>query len=98
VNAALLSSVDPLLSRGGQANFFLEVRKSQILGLIQLSQIRKFLRFTSPQIPNPQIFMTDPHLLANTQIFTNTAQLCLKTVLKVVFLKRFYFFLFWALN
>jgi hypothetical protein len=48
--------------------------------------------------PNPQIFMTNPHLLASTQIFTNTAQLCLKTVLKVVFLKRFDFFNFWALT
>jgi hypothetical protein len=40
-------------SRGGQAE--IKVRKSQILALISLSQIRKFLRYASPQIANPQI-------------------------------------------
>jgi hypothetical protein len=37
---------------------------SNILGLISLSQIRKFLRCDSPQIANPHIFMINP------QIFT----------------------------
>jgi hypothetical protein len=75
--------------RGGQANFFSKTanRKSAIFGLIPQSQIRKFLRCASWHIANLQIFMI------NSQIRTflrNSAQLCLKTVLKVVFLNGFY--------
>jgi hypothetical protein len=55
-----------------------------------LSEICKFLRYVSPQIANPQIFLISPQI-ANLQINTvqNTAQLCLETVLKVVFLHEF---------
>jgi hypothetical protein len=53
-------------------------------------QIFKFLRCGSPQIENPQFFMiySQSEILKFLQ---NSAQLCLKTVLKVAFLKRFLF-------
>jgi hypothetical protein len=41
----------------------------QILGLIQQSQIRKFLRHASPQTANPQIFMLYLQI-ANLQVST----------------------------
>ncbi len=40
------------------------------------------------QIANPQIFMIYLQI-ANRKFLKNTAQLCLKTVLKVIFLKNF---------
>ncbi len=75
----------PRISKGGQANFFLspQIVNSQILVLILLSQIRKYLRYASPQIANLQIFMNNPEI-ANPLI-QNTALLYLATVLKVVF-------------
>jgi hypothetical protein len=45
-----------------------QIANPQILGLIPLLQIRKFLRCTSPQIANPQIFMIKPQI-ANPKIF-----------------------------
>ncbi len=65
-----------------------QIANAQILWLILLSQIRKFLSFAcvNPQNANPQIIMINP------QIFQNTAQLCLKTVLRVVLRKRFFYF------
>ena len=59
-----------------------QIANLQILGLIRLSQIRKFFRYASPQIVNPQILL----LIRKSQIqkfVQNTAQL--KIVLKVVF-------------
>jgi hypothetical protein len=53
----------------------------QVLVSISLSQIRKLLRCASPQIANPKFFIINPQV-ANPQ---NTAQFCLKPVLKVVF-------------
>jgi len=72
------------------SKLFFKFRKSQIrnsLGLIPLSQIRKFLRSASPQIANPQIFMINTQI-ANPQIFTKYCSL--KIFLKVVFLNIFY--------
>ncbi len=40
------------------------------LGLIQLSQIWKFMRCVRPQIANPQIFMINPQI-ANPQMYKN---------------------------
>jgi hypothetical protein len=53
-----------LYNRGWKANFYksLQIANLQILGLILLSQIRKFLRCASPQIANPQIFMINPQI------------------------------------
>ncbi len=74
------------ISRGGQANFYLspQIVNSQILVLILLLQIRKYLRYASPQIANLQIFMNNPEI-ANPLI-QNNALLCLAKFLKVVFL------------
>jgi hypothetical protein len=60
-----------LLVIGGQANFCWksQIANPQILVLIPLSQIRNFLRYASPQIANPQIFMIIPQI-ANPQIST----------------------------
>ncbi len=74
-------------------SFLPEVGKSQspqiaipqIPGLILLSQIHKFLRYASMHIANSQTFMINRQI-ANPQISTNTTQLCLKAVFKVVFL------------
>jgi hypothetical protein len=44
----------------------------QILGIIPLPHIRKFLRWGSPQIENPQIYMTIPQI-DNLKISTNIA-------------------------
>jgi hypothetical protein len=78
-----------LYSRGWQANFYksLQIANLQILGLILLSQIRKFLRCASLQIANPQIFMINPQIRKFLQI---SALLCLKTVLAVVFFTEFF--------
>ncbi len=48
-----------------------------------LSQIRKFLRFASSQIANQQILIRESQIL----FLQNAAQLCLKTIPKVLFLK-----------
>ncbi len=61
------------------------IENEQILGLIPQWQIRKFLRYVSPQMANPQTFV----LIRKLQIRKfrqNIAQLSLKTVLKVVIL------------
>jgi hypothetical protein len=45
--------------------FFLkspQIANPQILGLISLSQILKFLKYASPQIANEQIFMINPQI------------------------------------
>jgi hypothetical protein len=70
-----------LFNRGGQAYFLNQyIENPQILGLLPLFQIRKFLRGAFPQISNSQIFMVNPQI-AHPQISTNTAQLCLKTAI-----------------
>ncbi len=62
----------------GKLTLTLANRKSaKILGLLQQSQIRKFLRYPSPQIANPQIS-------------TSASQLCLKTDVKSSFYLIFY--------
>ncbi len=46
-----------LISKGGRADFFksLQIANPPILGLNPYSQIRKFLRYASPQISNLQM-------------------------------------------
>jgi hypothetical protein len=52
---------------GGQANLiFPQIANLQILGLILLSQIHKYLLSDSQQIANPQIFMINQQI-ANPQ-------------------------------
>jgi hypothetical protein len=53
-----------VVGRGGQGNFFkgLQNTNQQVLGLILLLQIRKFLRCASPQILKPKIFMIDQQI------------------------------------
>jgi hypothetical protein len=71
----------------GKLNFLkAQIANPQILGLILLSQTRTFLMHASPQITNPQIFIVNPQI---RKFLQNTAQLCIKTVLKVVFLLDF---------
>ncbi len=65
-----------ILTRGGQENFSEKSANPKFLGL---SQIRKFLMCASPRNANPEI---------STKYCTT---LSLK-VLKVVFLKRFFYF------
>ncbi len=80
---------------------FLKVRKSQNRELLDSWRcrksanflgvtVRKLLKYDSPQIANLQIFITNPQI-KKPQIskFLHTAQLCLKTVRKVVFLHNF---------
>ncbi len=58
---------------------------------VRKSQIPKFLRYASPQIANPQIFIISPRI-KNPQIaikFCTTHIACLKTLLKAVFLLDF---------
>ncbi len=64
----------------GKQTFFYKVRKSQI---------RKFLRYARPQIANPKILLIIRKLQIR-KFLQNIAQLCLKTVLKVVFLMIIY--------
>jgi hypothetical protein len=68
-----------------------QISNPQILRLILLSQIRKVLRCDSPQIANPQICMDNPQIanLQTYKLLIRTAQLCLKTVLKIVFVNLF---------
>ncbi len=68
-----------------------QIANPKIIGLIPLSQIHNSFRCASPQIANLQIFMINPQIadLQNPKHLKNTAQLCLKTVLKNVFIKRF---------
>ncbi len=40
-----------------------QIANPKILGLIPLSQIRKFLWCASPEVVNPQIFMNYPQIL-----------------------------------
>jgi hypothetical protein len=67
-----------------------QIANWQIFGLIPLSQIRKFVTCASPQIANSQVFMINTQI-ANPPILTKygIALLCLKPVLKVVFLNDF---------
>jgi hypothetical protein len=78
-------------TRGESKPFFKspQIANPQILRLNLQSQIRKFLWYASPQIVNMQIFIMN----CKSQIrkfLQNTVQLCLKTVLKVVFFTRFF--------
>jgi hypothetical protein len=66
------------------------IANPQILGLISLSQIRKFLSCANPQNENLQILMLNPQI-TNPLISQNTAQLCLRTVLRVVLSNDFLF-------
>jgi hypothetical protein len=67
-------------------NFFKspQVANPQILDLILLSQIRKFLNYACPHVANPQIFMNNQHI---NKFLQNSAQLCHERSLKVGFLK-----------
>ncbi len=59
-----LLSLFSCIIRGGQANFFEKSINPQILGLIPLSQIRKFIVCDTLPIANPQIFfMINPQML-----------------------------------
>jgi hypothetical protein len=51
--------------------FKVQIANPQTLGLISLSQNRKFLRCASPQIAIPQIFMINPQI---RKFLKNTAQ------------------------
>jgi hypothetical protein len=73
INCALNTAIRPresilshswLNTRDRQANSFKsqQIANPQILGLNQLSQICKILRFSSPQITNLQIFMINRQL------------------------------------
>jgi hypothetical protein len=73
--AELLYKVQRAINRGGQATIFLTVRKSQVRKFLGSFSYCKFF-FINPQIGNPNIF-------------TNDAQTCLKTVLKVLLLTGF---------
>jgi hypothetical protein len=69
-----------------QKKYCYKVRKTALLGLIPLLQIRKYLRCDSPQIANPKNCKIN--FIRRSQIskfLQNTAQLCHKTALKVVF-------------
>ncbi len=55
---------------------------------VSKSQIRKFLRYARPQTANPQILLMIRKVNIR-KFLQNIAQLCLKTVLKVVFLLDF---------
>jgi hypothetical protein len=55
---------DQNIEKGGQ--YSLQIDNHQILGLIPLVQIRKFLRCASPQISNSQIFMINPQIFMIT--------------------------------
>jgi hypothetical protein len=60
------------INSGGQANFFFKsphIAYPQILGLIPMSQIRKFLSCANPQKANLQIFVINPQI-ANPHIST----------------------------
>jgi hypothetical protein len=69
-----------------------QITNPQILGRILLLQSQKFfIKRASPKIANPLTFMINP----NSQIhkfLQNTEQLCRKTLLKIVFSKRFFLF------
>jgi hypothetical protein len=59
------------LQRWSKKLFFIpQIANPQILGLITLSQIRKFLRWASPQIANRQIVIINPQI-PNLQTSTN---------------------------
>ncbi len=62
----------------------------QILGLIPQSQILKFHWYASPQIENPQIFVTNPQIQIR-KFLQNIAQLCLKVLKVAAFLLDFYY-------
>ncbi len=65
-----------------------QIANLQILGLIPLSEILKFLTCAGRQIANPQFFL----LIRKSQFrrfLQNAAQLCLQKVLKVLFLTDF---------
>jgi hypothetical protein len=70
----------------GKQTFF---SNPQILKLILQSQNPKLFRCASPQIANPQIFMTNPQIV-NTQIITKYLQLSPKSpkscLFKTIFL------------
>jgi hypothetical protein len=76
----------------GSQTFFKgpQIANPKILGLIPLSQIRKVLRCVGSQIANQQIFINNSQI-ENPQNSFKTAQLCLKTVIKVVYLQDFYY-------
>jgi hypothetical protein len=79
-----------IISRGGQANFLKspQIANPQFLWLSPLLQILKFLRCANPHIANPQNFMVNSKI-TTPGFLQNSAQLCLKTVLKVVFKNSF---------
>jgi hypothetical protein len=66
----------------------LQIAKSQMLGFIPQSQIRKFLRHANPQFSNQQIFIL-VHKSANLYIILLSAQLYFQTVHSCLF-KRFF--------
>ncbi len=70
---------------------FLKFANPQILSLIPLSQIRKFLSIASPQIPNPQIFMKKSRIRKFSQNFALLSQNSPKGRLLEQFFIFFYF-------
>ncbi len=75
-----------IICRGGQKPFF---KSANCLGSFCSCKSAKFVKCASPQIANMQVFVINP------QISTNTAQLCLNTVLKDGFKTMFKFVLIW---
>jgi hypothetical protein len=68
------------LSEQSYILYFTQIANPKILGLVPLPQIRKFLRYASPQIENPQTFMIISQIAKQRENFLqNTAQLCLDT-------------------
>ncbi len=75
-----------LYGNNGQANFF-KVRKSQIREFFDSFHYRKSANFLYVSVypsQNPQTLMVNPQV-ENRKFLENTAQLCLKTVLRVFF-------------
>ncbi len=71
-----------------------QIENPQILGLIPLSQIRKFHRYASLQIENSQILMINPQI-GIRKFLQNTAQLCLKNIHKSRLFKIYFYFVLW---
>ncbi len=74
---------------GGQTTFFWspQITNPQVLGLIPLTQIHKFPRCSS-KIKKSANFLWFVRQSLIHQFWQNTAQLCLKTVLKVAYLNN----------
>jgi hypothetical protein len=63
----------------GKTNFILKSANRKFANswahsAIANPQIRKFLRYASPQIENPQIFMNNPQIVISTKYHTTLSQ------------------------